>query len=289
MSSTVVSTEPTVVWETATSLDGTAIGHARLGSGPGLLVLGGAWRSGRDYLRLGQALAHTYTVHLVDRRGRAHSGPQGPAYGMSREVEDLLVVQRQTGATVVFGHSYGGLIALEAARQSEVFSDVIVYEPGVSVAGSIPLGWIPTCRRKLDAGDAQGAFAAMVRGMGAGPPITTHMPLWYLKLVLRLFIKRQERQEIEDLAEVGYAEHQQVAAVDDGSVQRYQTVAARTLLLGGSNSPSFMTTTLFEQLVTVIPDSASEIIDGLDHLAPDRKAPDVVAEHVLRHLGEQPL
>lgn len=64
-------------------------------------------------------------------------------------------------------------------------------------------------------------------------------------------------------------------------------IAARMLLLGGSDSPSFMTTTLFEQLATVIANSTSEIIDGLDHLAPDRKTPDVVAEHVLRHL--QPL
>lgn len=289
MSSTVDLSEPSVAWSTARSLDGTTIGFGSLGSGPGLIVVGGAWRSGRDYLRLGQALADAYTVHLVDRRGRGRSGPQGSAYGINPEVEDLLAVQRQTGATVVFGHSYGGLIALEAARQCEVFSDVIVYEPAISVAGSIPLAWMPAYRSRLDAGDPHGAFAAMVRGMGAGPRVTKHLPLWYLKLVLPLVIKPQERHNTEDLMEAGYAEHQQVAAMDDGSVQRYKAIAARALLVGGSKSPPFLTATPFEQLAAVIPNSRIEVVDGLDHLAPDRKAPDVVAERVLRDLREQRL
>lgn len=287
MTSTVNATEPAITWGSARSLDGTTIGYATLGSGPGMVVLGGAWRSGRDYLRLGQALAGSYSVHIVDRRGRGRSGPQGPAYGISREVEDLLAVRGQTGATVVFGHSYGGLIALEAARQSDGFSDVVVYEPGVSISGSIPLEWMPAYRSRLDEGDPRGAFAAMVRGMALGPRALTRVPLWYWKLMLRLFIRQPEWQGTEELLETGYAEHQQVAAIDDGSAQRYRAIAARVLLLGGRKSPPYLTTALFEQLAAVIPASAIELIDGLDHLAPERKAPEIVAGRSLSYLLAQ--
>jgi pimeloyl-ACP methyl ester carboxylesterase len=71
-------------------------------------------------------LAQCFQVHVIDRRGRWRSGPQDPSYGIERELEDLFAVQAQTAATIVFGHSYGGLIALEAARRSRVFSDVVV-------------------------------------------------------------------------------------------------------------------------------------------------------------------
>jgi pimeloyl-ACP methyl ester carboxylesterase len=266
------------------SEDGTAIGYESLGAGEGLLVVGGAWRSSRDYLPFARALAESFAVHLIDRRGRGRSGPQAADYSIEREIEDLFAVQAQTDARIVFGHSYGGLIALEAARRSTVFSDVVVYEPGVSVAGSIPLGWIPRYRALLAAGDRRGAFAAMVRGAGGAPPALERMPLWYVKLMLRLFVNEDRWQQIDPLLETGLAEHEQVAALDEGTVRRYQAVSARVVLLGGGRSRSNFTTTPFEQLKATIPNSTSELILGLDHTAPDEKAPDRVAERVRHHL-----
>jgi pimeloyl-ACP methyl ester carboxylesterase len=266
------------------STDGTAIGYETVGVGEGLLVLGGAWRTSRDYLPFARALSDSFTVHVIDRRGRGRSGPQGAEYSIAREIEDLLAVQAQTGATIVFGHSYGGLIALEAARRSAVFSDVVVYEPGVSIAGSIPLGWMELYRERLAAGDPRGAFAAMVRGAGGAPPVLERMPLWYVKLMLRLFVKQRHWRQIEPLLAAGLAEHEQVAALDDATIDRYQPITARVLLLGGGKSRSFATTRLFEPLTATIRNSTSELIDGLNHTAPDEKAPDVVAERVRRHL-----
>jgi pimeloyl-ACP methyl ester carboxylesterase len=277
-------TPPTAVG-VVRSDDGTAIGYETVGVGDGLLVLGGAWRDGRDYLPFARALSDSFTVHVIDRRGRGHSGPQGAEYSIARELEDLLAVQAHTGATILVGHSYGGLIALEAARCSPVFSDVIVYEPGVSIAGSIPLAWMNEYRERLTAGDPRGAFAAMVRGAGGAPRALERMPLWYVKLILRLFIKQQQWRRIEPLLEAGLAEHEQVAALDDTTVDRYQAITARVLLLGGGESRSFSTTGLFDQLTATIPNSTSELLDGLDHTALDEKAPDVVAECVRRHLG----
>ncbi|MGO9903617.1 MAG: alpha/beta fold hydrolase [Solirubrobacteraceae bacterium] len=270
----------------AISRDGTAIGYQTLGAGEGLLVVGGAWRSARDYLSLARALTSSFTVHLIDRRGRGGSGPQGENYSIERELEDLFAVQVQTGATIVFGHSYGGLVALEAARHSTIFSDVVVYEPGVTVAGSIPLSWIARYRELLAAGDRRGAFAAMVRGAGGAPPALERMPLWYVKLVLRLFIKEDEWRRIDPLLETGLAEHEQVAGLDEPTAARYETVASRVILLGGGNTrPQF--TTLFDHLTATIPNCTSEIIAGLDHLAPDDTAPGLVADRIGQHLLRQ--
>jgi pimeloyl-ACP methyl ester carboxylesterase len=268
----------------ARSQDGTAIAYETLGAGDGLVVLGGAWRSGRDYLRFARALAQSFEVHVIDRRGRGRSGPQGPNYGIEREFEDLFAVQARTAATIVFGHSYGGLVALEAARRSSVFSDVVVYEPGVSVAGSIPLGWIARYRALLAAGDRRGAFAAMVRGVGGAPPALERMPLWYMKLMLRLFIREDRWRQIDPLLEAGLAEHEQVAALDQSTADRYRDVTARVVLLGGGKSRSQLTTALFEQLTATMPNATSELIVGLDHTAPDEKAPELVAERARHHL-----
>jgi pimeloyl-ACP methyl ester carboxylesterase len=252
--------------------------------GDGLLVLGGVWRTSQDYLPLARGLADYFAVHVIDRRGRGCSGPQGPDYSLERELEDLFAVQAQTQARAIFGHSYGGLIALEAASRSAVFTDVVVYEPGVSVAGSIPLGWMPRYRELLVAGDRRGAFAAMAREAGGAPPALERAPLWYVKLMLRLFIKERQWRQMDPLLEAGLVEHEQVAALDQDTADRYRTVTECVVLLGGGKSRPRFTTTLFDQLAASIPNSTTEIIDGLDHTAPDEKAPELVAARVRHHL-----
>ena len=58
------------------SADGTPIGYCSVGSGPGLIVLGGVLSNAASYRPLAARLAGTFQVHLVDRRGRPNSGPQ---------------------------------------------------------------------------------------------------------------------------------------------------------------------------------------------------------------------
>lgn len=265
---------------TVTSADGTRIVYQTGGDGHGLIIVGGTLRSGEDYLPLARELADSFAVHVMDRRGRGGSGPQGHDYSVDKECDDLAAVQAATGATAVFGHSYGGFIALEAARRTAVFSHIAVYEPGVSIAGSIPMGWLPRYRELLRAGDTRGAFACFVRGIGSAPRPIAMMPTWYLRAVLRLVLRQQRWQRMEPLLEACAAEHEQEARLDDGTVERYCSIDARVLLLGGSRSSAFLTTDLFPALQQVIPDSTVEILDGLDHFAPDDKAPELVAERV---------
>ena len=231
-------TMPTLIRSTVKSADGTTIAYYTVGAGARVIVVGGALRSGNDYLRFAHELASKgFSVHVIDRRGRGDSGAQGPAYSIEKECEDLAAVQAETGASAVFGHSYGGLVALELARRTRSFSRVAVYEPGVSVNGSIRLAWLPSYKERLAAGDARGAFVYMARGAGFAPTILVKMPFWYARAILRLVISHREWQKIEPLLYASLAEHEQVGAMDRGSVDHFRSVTADVLLLGGAKVP----------------------------------------------------
>jgi pimeloyl-ACP methyl ester carboxylesterase len=96
-----------------TSADGNRIGYRQLGSGPGVVLLHGGVNSSQHLMRLGSALAGTFTVDIPDRRGRGLSGPIGADYGLRTEDEDLAALLKQTGARNVFGVADGALFALQ--------------------------------------------------------------------------------------------------------------------------------------------------------------------------------
>ncbi len=87
-----------------TSADGTIVGYRQLGQGPGLIILHGGLRASHHYLRLAQALADTYTVYLLDRRGRPLTHTTVRAYSVAKECEDLCALLQATSARMVFGH-----------------------------------------------------------------------------------------------------------------------------------------------------------------------------------------
>jgi len=261
---------------TVESADGTRIAFRSRGAGDGVIVVGGALRSGDDYVAFAEGLADSYTVHVVDRRGRGLSGPLGENYSISRECEDLAAVAAATGAARLFGHSYGGLVALQAAARGDVFDQVAVYEPAVSVGGSIPTDWLDGYAELLARGDTRGAFAHFVRGAGHGGALT-RLPTWYVRRILRLAVRGSRWAAMEPLLQANLVEHREVARRD--GLDSYATVSARVLLLAGSRSPRRQTRAL-QQLERRLPQASLEIMRGLDHLAPDEKAPHQVAARV---------
>src|SRR5204862_8054293 len=113
--------------------DGASISYLSIGSGPSVLVIPGALSMAADYAAFASALAEHFTVHIIERRGRGKSSPQGDDYSILKEREDVLALQQETGASLLVGHSFGGLVTLEVARNNPLFTKVAVYEPGVSI------------------------------------------------------------------------------------------------------------------------------------------------------------
>ncbi len=98
-------------------------------------------------------------------------------------------------------------MCLETARRSHVLTDVVAYEPAVSIAHSIPVGWMAQYRELLNAGDTRGAFACMVKNAGYAPRPLTVMPLWYVRALLRLVTDVRQWKKMEPLLEEDLAEH----------------------------------------------------------------------------------
>ncbi|WP_051761055.1 alpha/beta fold hydrolase [Herbidospora cretacea] len=252
----------------AMSADGTPIEYSTVGQGSHVIVVPGALALAADFSGLAGLLADRHTVHVVQRRGRGLSGPQGEHYGIERECEDVEAVRAATGARLIFGHSFGGLVALRAACGNPGFDAVAVYEPGVSVGGSIPADWIDRARREVAEGRNMEAFLTFVRGTGPSP--VRRLPRWYLKTVLRMAIPRDEMRQKLALMPQAVAEHVEVGRLD-AHVADYAAVKAATLIMRGKGRPGDPQDLAHTRLAETIPDARRAAFPSLDHFAPEKK------------------
>ena len=120
-----------------------------------MLVHGaGSARWGFDLVR--PELEDAFTVIAVDRRGRGDSGDQPQHYALAREFGDVASPSSATPARerVLFGHSYGALVAAGAAALLPELPKLVLYEPpmGGVLAGE---DWTGRFEERLDAGDRE--------------------------------------------------------------------------------------------------------------------------------------
>ncbi|MEU8825156.1 alpha/beta hydrolase [Streptomyces sp. NPDC048636] len=103
---------------------------------PGLVVVPGGTSDAHGWRHVATGLDAWRSVTVLNRRGRAPSGPLTSSYSLRTEVEDLGVVLDEFKSTqALFGWSYGGLIALLAANDRPLHH-VIAYEPVMRPFGS---------------------------------------------------------------------------------------------------------------------------------------------------------
>lgn len=263
------------------SQDGAKIHYLTVGSGPAVLVIPGALSTAATYTAFANALAEHFTVHTIERRGRGLSSPQGADYGILKECEDVRALQQKTGATMLVGHSFGGLVALEFARNNSSVTKVAVYEPGVSIDGSISMAWMLAYEKKLAARDYVGAFVEFT--VGVGPENIRKIPRWYIKLLLPLIMKAHERELRFGLLQENLREHQEVARCDN-HYKNYGEISADVLLMYGGKSNAQWVNLSMERLATVLPHSQTQQFPKLDHFGIDAKDPRAVADVVSTYL-----
>lgn len=262
---------------TVRSRDGAEIRYLSMGDGPSVLIIPGALSMAADYADFARALAEHFTVHVIERRGRGCSSPQGDDYSMAKERDDVLALQERTGASFLVGHSFGGLVALESARDNHALTKIAVYEPGVSIDRSIPMDWMPGYEKKLAEEKYFDAFVEFTRG--TGPARARKAPRWLMKLLLRIFLSSHERQQMLGLLPENLREHRAVARLDS-SYENYREISAEVLLMYGGKSDSKWVNTAMERLAAVLPHSETKEFPTLDHFGIDKKAPREVAAAV---------
>ncbi|MEV0531803.1 alpha/beta hydrolase [Kitasatospora sp. NPDC050463] len=219
--------------ESVHSPDGTVISYRSVGSGgPALLVVPGALSVAEEFDGVAAELARHFTVHTIERRGRGASGPQGAGYGVDAECADIEAVRAATGARLVFAHSFGAFVTLESALRGSAFDGIALYEPGVSIDGSVPMGWAPEAERLLAQGKGAEAFLTFVRGIN--PDTSGKAPRWLLRIILRFVMKKPERLRKHALLGGAIREHAEAARLDN-EYPKYAGLAAPVLLMVGKD------------------------------------------------------
>ena len=114
-----------------TTPSGVVISVVVEGSGPPLMMITGTGDDYTRYARVAPALAQSYTLYNVDRRGRGES-TDAPTHSFLDEVHDMLAVidavHAEAGPVNLLAHSYGGLVGLETAWRTDKLNSVLLYE-----------------------------------------------------------------------------------------------------------------------------------------------------------------
>lgn len=257
------------------SSDGTKISYLSRGSGKPVIIVPGALTLAEDFAPFGRELAQNFTVYILERRGRGQSGPPGNDYSIGKECEDVRALQQKTGAEFIFGHSFGGLVALETARHNRDFLKVAVYEPGVSIDGAIPIGWAEKCQEQLAQGKNLDAFVTFVRGIN--PEMSGKIPAWLLKRILPLAIKKAELAQKLNLLPGTIPEHREVARLDN-SYPNYREIPTQILLLCGGRPKKSWAERTVSRLAQELPQASMHQFPKFDHFGPEKFPQTVAAE-----------
>jgi pimeloyl-ACP methyl ester carboxylesterase len=271
------------------SADGTTIGYRRGGSGPGLILVHGGMLSSQHFTKLAAALSTEFTVCVPDRRGRGLSGPHGAGFCVRREVEDLQALVTATGASRIFGLSSGALVVLRTALLTPALEQVVLYEPPLSVGGSVPMDWVARFDREIAAGKSASALVTALKGLHAEPSLFSRIPRFALVPLLTVAARRQgdgspDDVPVETLVPTLHFDVQVVEEMAD-TVTDYAALGARVLLLGGTKSAAYLSLAL-DSLAEVLPNARRVALPGVGHSGPaDDGAPSVVAQALRDFLG----
>jgi pimeloyl-ACP methyl ester carboxylesterase len=261
------------------SADGTHVGFERIGSGPPLLLVHGGTADRSRWAPVVPALSQRFTLLIPDRRGRGLSkeeaDPAAAGYALEREAEDLLAIVESVpgGGTVrVFAHSFGALVAMEAAMRSKAIGGMVLYEPPFATPGHDIVGpeAMAAFRERLEADDREGAlevfFTRVIELPAAAVDAMRGTPIWQARLAAVHTGLREG-----EVAQSWRPDPERLAAVQ-GPVR---------LLLGTDTTAALDAAT--RALARAMPSWELVAIEGQGHMAIDQ-ATDVVTQLVLGHL-----
>jgi pimeloyl-ACP methyl ester carboxylesterase len=251
--------------EQAESADGTAIAFERSGAGPALIFIGGALSDRSGGIALSDRLASKVTVYRYDRRGRGSSGDT-PPYAVEREIEDLdAVIGATGGSALVYGHSSGGALALEAAVRGLPIARLAVYEPPYVVEGdrAAPPADLEGRLRDLISSGRRGEAVRAFLVEAVGMPAETvsgmeRAPMW---------------PSMEALAHTLPYDFAVMGVDNTMPTERLATIGIPTLALDGGASPAWARRSV-EALASTIPGARHIRLEGQTHGAdPEVLAP----------------
>ncbi len=201
----------------------------------------------------------------MDRRGRGASGDSAD-YALEREIDDVVAVVESIGVGVhLYGHSFGGACAAEAATRLSGLASLILYEGGPRPPGGrfIAEDLVLGLERSIAGGHREKAletFALSVAGLTPDElEVLKRSPAWKARLQAVHTIPRELR------------------AINDygTNMQTFQSFTMPTLLLfGGVSLPRCRQ--WMETLAGLLPNAQAVELHGQGHAA-NQTAPHLLA------------
>jgi pimeloyl-ACP methyl ester carboxylesterase len=246
---------------TVKSKDGTTIGFDRMGEGPPIVLVGGAFQHRAFDPRTAQLatlLAEQFTVYHYDRRGRGESGDT-PPYAVAREIEDLAaLISGAGGSAAVYGESSGGNLALDAAARRLAITKIAVWEANVLVDDSrppLPPDYVQRLT-ELAASDARDEAVAYFLTTAAG------VPAEYLAPMRQTPMWTGMEAVAHTLAYDGAVVGDSMAGTP-AAAERWRAVTVPTLVLDGGQT-RWMSTGA-DALAKVLPRGQRRTLAGQEH------------------------
>jgi pimeloyl-ACP methyl ester carboxylesterase len=244
----------------AISRDGTRIAFTRLGSGPPVVLVDGAfcYRENGPAPELAPLLAQHFTVFAYDRRGRGESSDTSP-YSIALEVDDLRAIVQEAGESAfVVGISSGGALALQAAASGVKMKKLALYEPPYIDEDGKPRsldGLKQHLQQLITNDDRAGAVKFFMTDVFGAPRVF----VFAMPFLMRSSWKKNEL--------VAHTLPYDLTILSDRSVleERSASIAIPTLVIGGEKSPK----ELRDAVATVakaLPDGRSQILAGQTHM-----------------------
>jgi pimeloyl-ACP methyl ester carboxylesterase len=268
---------------TVTSRDGSRIAYDRYGSGPAVILVGGAlaYRKFKKMEELAKLLAERCTVINYDRRGRGDSTEVKP-FALEREIEDIAaLMEAEGGSASLWGWSSGGALALRAAGAGIPVERLAVYE--------VPFMVTPEAKRptpdygeRLDelvaAGDRSGAVKHFMRNsIGIPAPFVAMMrlmPMWK-------GLKATAHTLPYDWAALG--KHTMYGA--PLKADEWASVTVPTLVAYGAKSPAVLQQGS-RALAEVLPNAELRELEGVSHNLKMNVLAPVLAEFFTRETAD---
>ena len=249
----------------ALSHDGTLLRYSRIGAGPALIFIHGSIDTSASWLEVAQLLSRQVMSYLYDRRNH------GENYSLQKEVEDVDAILNVAGSeATLFGHSYGAIIALQAAMQKQP-SRLVLYDPPLPVGGAVARSQLNEFKSLIDVGALDEALAfGLTHFVGLDPTMVATMRRktnWSM-------LTKQARgwlQEIQEVEALG------------PSLTRYVGLKSKTLILVGTESADHPLKDAAQTLAATLSDAQISWLQGQGHRA-HKLAPRMVADMVGRFL-----
>lgn len=234
-----------------TSPDGVRIACEVGGRGTPLVMVHGAGSGRWSFDLVRPHLEDAFTVWSIDRRGRGDSS-DSDSYALEREFDDVMAVMHEAGAgALLFGHSYGGLVAAGAAARLGGLPRLALYE-GPMGGVLADEAWTARFEANLEVGLAEQAMRDFMSDVGgytdAEIDAMQGTPAWRARIAAAPTVPREL-----------HAEH--AFAIGELGLDRF---TAPTLLLVGSESPSWAKRST-EAFASAIPDARVHVLEGHGH------------------------